>query len=65
MAQVFESLHKYSNMSGKSELDLFTVPATQEEINKGFWEDLDPVSSIGLRTLSSFSVLQILMYILI
>ena len=47
MAQVFESLHKYSNMSGKSELHLFTVPATQVEMNKGFWEDVDPVSSIG------------------
>ena len=30
----------------KSELDLFTVPSTQIEMNKGFWEDIDPVSSI-------------------
>ena len=47
MAQVFETLHKGSCMCGKSELDLFTVPATQVEMNKGFWEDVDPVSSIG------------------
>ena len=47
MAQVFEAIHKDSCMCGKSELDLFTVPATQVEMNKGFWEDVDPVSSIG------------------
>ena len=47
MAQVFETIHKDSFMCGKSELDLFTVPATQVEINKAFWEDVDPVSSIG------------------
>ena len=47
MAQVFEALHKDSCMCGKSEIDLFTVSATQVKINKGFWEDLDPVSSIG------------------
>ena len=47
MAQVFEAIHKDSCMCGKSELDLFTVPNTQVEMNKGFWEDVDPVSSIG------------------
>ena len=47
MAQVFEALHKDACECGKSELDLFTVPATQVEMNKGFWEDIDPVSSVG------------------
>ena len=46
MAQVFETIHKDSCQCGKSELDLFTVPATQVEMNKGFGEDIDPVSSI-------------------
>ena len=47
MAQVFEAIHKDSDMCGKSELDLFTVPATQVEMNKRFWEDVDAASSIG------------------
>ena len=47
MTQVFEALHKDSCECGKSELDLFTVPDTQVEMNKGFWEDIDPVSSVG------------------
>ena len=47
MTQVFEAIHKDSCQCGKSELDLFTVPATQVEMNKGFWEDVDPVSSIA------------------
>ena len=47
MVQVFEAIHRDSCMCGKSELDLFSVPATQVEMNKGFWEDVDPVSSIG------------------
>ena len=42
-----ETLHKDSCACGKSELDLFTVPDTQVEMNKGFWEDIDPVSSIA------------------
>ena len=47
MAQVFEAIHKDSCRCGKSELDLFTVPVTQVQINKGFGEDVDSVSNIG------------------
>ena len=47
MAQVFETIHKDSCQCGKSELDLCTLPATQVDMNKGFWEDIDPVSSIA------------------
>ena len=43
MAQVFEAIHKDSDMCGKSEHHLFAVPATQVEMNKGFGEDVDPV----------------------
>ena len=63
MAQVFEAIHKDSCMCGKSELDLFTVPATQVEMNKGFWEDVDPCQALGVQTILNFSLLQILMSI--
>ena len=33
-------------MCVKSELDLFSVPPTQVEMEKGFWEDIDPITSI-------------------
>ena len=56
MAQVFETIHKDSCQCGKSELDLFTVPATQV--------DIDPVSSIAASdTIESLSVLQIRVFI--
>ena len=46
MVQVFGVIHKDSCECGKSEIDLLTVPDTHEEMNKGFWEDVDLVSSI-------------------
>ena len=33
-------------MCAKSELDLFSVPPTQVEMEKGFWEDVDTITSI-------------------
>ena len=41
-----EVIHKDSCMCAKSELDLFSVPPTQVEMEKGFWEDVDPITSI-------------------
>ena len=46
MAQAVNTLHKDSCGCGKSELDLFSVPPTQIEMNKGFWESVDPVASV-------------------
>ena len=34
-------------MCSKSELDLFSVPPTQVVMEKGFWEDVDPITSIS------------------
>ena len=50
-------MHKDSCACAKSELDLFSVPPTQVEMEKGFWEDIDPITSIEIR-LNSY-VLQI------
>ena len=36
-----------SCMCSKSELDLFSVPTTQVVMEKGFWEDVDPITSIS------------------
>jgi hypothetical protein len=47
MAQVAETMHKDSCMCSKSELDLFSVPPTQVVMEKGFWEDVDPITSIS------------------
>ena len=46
MAQAINTLHEDSCKCGKSELDLFTVPPTQIEMNKDFWESIDPVASV-------------------
>ena len=46
MAQAVNVLHKDSCGCGKSELELFTVPPTQIEMNKEFWESVDPVASV-------------------
>ena len=46
MAQAVNVLHKDSCGCGKSELEIFTVPPTQIEMNKGFWESVDPVASV-------------------
>ena len=46
MAQAVNVLHKDSCGCGKSELELFTVPPTQIEMNKGFWESVNPVASV-------------------
>ena len=40
-------MHKDSCACAKSELDLFSVPPTQVEMEKGFWEDIDPITSIA------------------
>ena len=42
-----ETMHKDSCMCSKSELDLFSVPPTQVVMGKGFWEDVDPITSIS------------------
>ena len=42
-----EAMHKDSCVCAKSELDLFSVPPTQVEMEKGFWEDTDPITSIA------------------
>ena len=42
-----EAMHKNSCACAKSELDLFSVPPTQVEMEKGFWEDIDPITSIA------------------
>ena len=42
-----EAMHKDSCACAKSELDLFSVPPTQVEMKKGFWEDIDPITSIA------------------
>ena len=34
-------------MCSKSELDLFSIPPTQVVMEKGFWEDVDPITSIS------------------
>ncbi len=47
LAQVAETMHKDSCMCSKSELDLFSVPPTQVVMEKGFWEDFDPITSIS------------------
>ena len=46
MAQVAETMHKDSCVCSKSELDLFSVPPTQVVMEKGFWEDVDPITII-------------------
>ena len=46
MALAINTLHEDSCKCGKSELDLFTVPRTQIEMNKAFWESIDPVASV-------------------
>ena len=46
MAQAIKTLHEDSCRCGKSELDLFIVPPTQIEMNKGFWESNDPVARV-------------------
>ena len=40
-------MHKDSCACAKSELDLFSIPPTQVEMEKGFWEDIDPITSIA------------------
>ena len=47
MAQVAETMHKDSCMCSKSDLDLFSVSPTQVVMEKGFWEDVDPITSIS------------------
>jgi hypothetical protein len=47
MAQVAETMHKDSCLCSKSELDLFSVPPTQVVMEKGFWENVDPITSIS------------------
>jgi hypothetical protein len=47
MIQVAGTMHKDSCMCSKSELDLFSVPPTQVVMEKGFWEDVDPITSIS------------------
>ena len=42
-----EAMHKDSCACAKSELDLFSVPPTKVEMKKGFWEDIDPITSIA------------------
>ena len=42
-----ETMHKDSCMCSKSELDLFSIPPTQVVMEKGFWEDVDPITSIS------------------
>ena len=42
-----KAMHKDSCACAKSELDLFSVPPTQVEMGKGFWEDIDPITSIA------------------
>ena len=42
-----EAMHKDSCACAKSELDLFSVLPTQVEMEKGFWEDIDPITSIA------------------
>ena len=40
-------MHKDSCVYAKSELDLFSVPPTQVEMEEWFWEDIDPITSIA------------------
>ena len=42
-----DAMHKDSCACAKSELDLFSIPLTQIEMEKGFWEDIDPITSIA------------------
>ncbi|CAB3998035.1 Hypothetical predicted protein, partial [Paramuricea clavata] len=42
-----ETMHKDSCMCSKSELDLFSIPPTQVVMEKGFWEDIDPITSLS------------------
>ena len=42
-----EAMHKDSCECTKSELDLFSVLPTEVEMEKGFWEDIDPTTSIA------------------
>ena len=42
-----ETMHKDSCMCSKSELDLFSIPPTQVVMEKGFWEDVDPITSLS------------------
>ena len=42
-----EAMHKDSCACVKSALDFFSVPPTQVEMEKGFWADIDPITSIG------------------
>ena len=54
MAQAVNVLHKDSSGCGKSELELFTEPPTQIEMNKGFWESVDPVASVQTSDTTEF-----------
>ncbi|CAB4001004.1 uncharacterized protein F54H12.2-like [Paramuricea clavata] len=40
-------MRKDSCMRSKSELDLFSVPPTQVVMEKRYWEDADPITSIS------------------
>ena len=42
-----EAMHKDSCACAKSELDLFYVSHAQVEMEKGFCEDIDPITSIA------------------
>jgi hypothetical protein len=42
-----ETMHKDSCMCSKSELDLFSIPPSQVVMEKGFLEDVDPITSIS------------------
>ena len=54
MSQTINGLHKDSCACGKSELDLFSVPPTKIEMNKGFWESIDPVASVQISDTIEF-----------
>ena len=40
-------VHSKSQECSKSELDLFSVPPTQTSLEKGRWEEYQPVSSVA------------------
>ena len=59
-----EAMHKDSCACAKSELDLFSVPPTQVEMEKGFWEGIELIQlrvSLPQIRLNSY-VLQIAGY---
>jgi hypothetical protein len=47
MIQVAGTMHKDSCMCSKSKLDLFSVSPTPVVMEKGFGEDVDPITSIS------------------